>query len=66
MSVKSKKYLARQRLERGPTSSEPCCPYHSAMETIGMEFWTNFSEIIKAFGTTETRSRTYWLRTLLS
>ena len=54
--------MARQRLEPGPTASVPCSPNHYAMGIIGMEFLTNFREIIKIFGTTETRIWTYCLR----
>ena len=55
---KMKKKLARQKLEPGPTASEPRCLTPCAMGTIGMEFLTNFCEIIKIFGTAETRTRT--------
>ena len=60
------KKMTRRRLEPGPTGSEPCCPTHCAMVIIGMEFLTNASEIIKIFGTTETRTRTFRWRTMLS
>ena len=38
------------------TTSKPCCSTHCAKGTIGMEFLTNVGEIIKIFGTTETRT----------
>ena len=41
------KKLAQQRLEHGPTTSEPCCHTPCAMGTIGMEFPTNVCELIK-------------------
>ena len=48
----------RERLgfEPVPTPSEKCCPIHCSMGTIAMEFLTNVIEIIKMFGTNETRT----------
>ena len=46
-----KKY--RLEFEPVPTASKPCCRTHYATGTIGMEFLTNVSEIIKIFGTTD-------------
>ena len=49
-----------------PTASKPCCPTQCVMGTVGMQFLTNVSEILKIFGTTGTRTRTYRFRTMLS
>ena len=47
------------RFEPVPSASEPCCLTQCAIGTIAI---TNVSEIIKMFGTTEIRTRTYCLR----
>ena len=64
--IKLKKCRQRLGFETMPTASKPCCPTHCAMGTIGMVSLTKISQIIKIFGTTETRTPTYSFRTLLS
>ena len=46
-----------------PTNSKRCCPTNYAMVTIVIS--DKCQKVKKKFGTTETRNRTYCLRTLL-